>query len=46
MFLSIVQKEAFVSQREAEEQRWGRFVNWQGGLRRNMENDLTQEIYV
>ena len=46
MFLSIVQKEAFLSEREAEKQIWGKFVNWQGGLGRNIENDLAQEIYV
>ena len=44
MFLSIAQIECMLTPRLAEEFKWGFFVNWRGGIGKNMEDDLAQEI--
>ena len=46
MLISIIQKEALLSERMAEKVKWGKFVNWRGGEGNNVENNLAQEICV
>ena len=44
MFVSIAQVESLLTDRLAEEFKWGYFSNWRGGLGHNMEDDLAHEI--
>lgn len=44
MFTSIVQVECLLTPRLSEEYKWGYFSNWRGGVGKNMEDDLAQEI--
>ncbi len=44
MFTAIAQRKALLSEEMAHRIRWGRFVNWAGGRRKNIECDTAQEI--
>ena len=44
MFISIAQIECLLTPRLSNEFKWGFFVNWRGGIGKNMEEDLAQEI--
>ena len=44
MFISIAQVESLLTDRLAEEFKWGYFHNWRGGVGHNMEDDLAHEI--
>jgi len=46
MFTSIAQIEAIVSEQMAERLTWERFVNWHGGLGKNIAKDTAQEVCV
>ena len=45
MFVSIAQIECLLTPRLSEEFKWGFFVNYRGGVGKNIEDDLAQEIY-
>ena len=44
MFVSIAQMECLLTQRMSSEFKWGYFCNWTGGVGRNVEDDLAQEL--
>lgn len=44
MFISLAQTEALVSEEMAHRLKWGRFVNWHGGIGKNISVDTAQEI--
>lgn len=44
MFISLAQTEALVSEEMAHRLKWGRFVNWHGGIGNNISVDTAQEI--
>lgn len=44
MFVSIAQVECLLTERTSAQVKWGCFSNWTGGLGRNIEDDLVQEI--
>lgn len=46
MFTSIAQIEAIVSEQMAERLTWERFVDWHGGLGKNIAKDTAQEVCV
>ena len=45
MFMAIAQIEALASEEMAHRLTWGRFINWHGGLGKNITCDMAQEIY-
>ena len=45
MFVAVSQVEATATERMAQELKWGYFTNWRGGPGRNIEEDMTQEIF-
>ena len=45
MFMAITQIEALASEEMAHRLTWGRFINWHGGLGKNITCDMAQEIY-
>lgn len=45
MFVSIALIECLSSERISNELKWGFFNNWTGGNGKNIEDDLTQEIF-
>ena len=44
MFVSIAQMECMLTERLSEQFKWSFFCNWHGGIGRNIENDVAQEI--
>ena len=44
MFMAIAQIEALASEEMAHRLIWGRFINWHGGLGKNIACDMAQEI--
>ena len=44
MFMAISQIEALASEEIAHRLTWGRFINWHGGLGKNITYDMAQEI--
>ena len=42
--LLLLKRKALLSEEMAHRIRWGRFVNWAGGRRKNIECDTAQEI--
>ena len=44
MFMAIAQIEALASEEMAHRLTWGRFINWHGGLWKNITCDMAQEI--
>ena len=44
MFTAIAQIEALASEEMAHRLTWGRFINWHGGLGKNIACDMAQEI--
>ena len=41
MLLLIIQKECMLSERMAEQLRWGKFINWKGGKGNNAISKMT-----
>ena len=44
MFISISQIECLLTPRLSESYKWGFFTSWRGGVGKNIEDDLCQEI--
>ena len=44
MFMAIAQIEALASKEMAHTRTWERFINWHGGLSKNITCDMAQEI--
>ena len=44
MLIAIAQIEALASEEMAHRLTWGRFINWHGGLRKDIACDMAQEI--
>ena len=44
MFVSIAQIECLLTPRLSEQFKWGFFVNWRGGIGKNIEDDFAQEV--
>ena len=44
MFMAIAQIEALASEEMAHRLTWGRFINWHGGLGKDIACDMAQEI--
>ena len=44
MFMAIAQIEALASEEMAHRLTWGRFIDWHGGLGKNITCDMVQEI--
>ena len=45
MFVAVSQVEVTATPRMAQELKWGYFTNWRGGAGRNIEENMTQEIF-
>ena len=44
MFMAITQIEALASEEMAHRLTWGRFINWHGGLGKDVTCDMAQKI--
>ena len=45
MFIAVSQVEITATKRMSEELKWGYFTSWRGGVAKNIEEDMAQEIY-
>ena len=45
MFMAIAQIEALASEEMGHGLTWGRFITWHGGLGKDIECDMAQEMY-